>query len=103
MRHRSIWLFILLGSILVFLLAVPLAALVWRAASANFMVSLVAPTAFSAFKISLTTSAVSKLIVIVTGTRTLPLGIPDYPRNGSLTKKEHGASPVVPLVDGADG
>ncbi len=68
MRHQSAWLFILLGSILVFLLAVPLAALVWRAASANFMVSLVAPTAFSAFKISLTTSAVSTLIVIVTGT-----------------------------------
>lgn len=68
LRHQSIWLFILPGSVLVFLLAVPLAALVWRAASANFMDSLAAPTALSAFKISLVTSAVSTLIVIATGT-----------------------------------
>lgn len=60
--------FVLPASGLVFLLALPLAALLWRAVADDTLGSLVAPTAFAALRISLITSTLSTLLAILTGT-----------------------------------
>lgn len=67
-RGKSIWLFIIPGSLLVCLLALPLIALLWRALNADFMATVVAPTAFAALRVSLLTSTLSTLLAILTGT-----------------------------------
>lgn len=65
---RSIWLLILPGGILAFLLIVPLVALLVQSIEAGLSPSLLGPVAFQAIKLSLMTSTVSLLIVILTGT-----------------------------------
>jgi molybdate transport system permease protein len=67
-RGKSIWLFIVPGSVLACLLALPLAALLVRTLDADFMDTLVAPTAFAALRVSLITSTLSTLLAILTGT-----------------------------------
>lgn len=68
MHGRSFWLFAIPGCILIALLALPLLALVWRALAADFIGYALAPTALAALRLSLVTSAVSVLIVFITGT-----------------------------------
>ncbi|MGH2524474.1 MAG: ABC transporter permease [Anaerolineales bacterium] len=67
-RGKSIWLFILPGSLLVCLLALPLGALLWRAAQAGFAHQLAEPAAFTALWLSLLTSTLSALVAMLTGT-----------------------------------
>jgi molybdate transport system permease protein len=61
-------LFLVPGSGLLCLLALPLIALLWRTALTDFMASVVAPGAFAALRVSLVTSTLSTLLAIVTGT-----------------------------------
>lgn len=68
LRGKSIWLFIVPGSALVSLLALPLVALVWRALIAGPVGMLLAPAALSALRLSLITSAVCALAAVITGT-----------------------------------
>ena len=67
-RSKSIWLFLIPGSGLLCLLALPLIALLWRTALTDFMASVVAPSAFDALRVSLVTSTLSTLLAIITGT-----------------------------------
>ncbi len=67
-RGRSLWVFIAPGSLLVCLLAVPLVALSWRALAGDFAAHLLAPSAFSALRISLITSTLATILTIVAGT-----------------------------------
>lgn len=67
-RSKSIWLFLIPGSGLLCLLALPLIALLWRTALTDFMTSVVAPSAFDALRVSLVTSTLSTLLAIITGT-----------------------------------
>lgn len=60
--------FLIPGSGLLCLLALPLIALLWRTAATDFMGAVVAPTAFAALRVSLITSTLSTLLAIVTGT-----------------------------------
>jgi molybdate transport system permease protein len=67
-RDRTVWLFILPGIGLILLLALPLIALVWRALREGLLHYALTPMALSALRLSLTTSAVSVVLAIVTGT-----------------------------------
>lgn len=67
-RGKSLWLFIVPGSLLVGLLALPLAALLWRAAVAGLMANILAPTALAALRLSLITSTLCVLAAVLTGT-----------------------------------
>ncbi len=67
-RGKSIWLFILPGSVLVGLLALPLVALLWRAAAAGFMGQMLDPVALTALRLSLVTSTLCALAAVLTGT-----------------------------------
>ncbi len=67
-RSKSIWLFLIPGSGLLCLLALPLIALLWRTALTDFMASVAAPSAFDALRVSLVTSTLSTLLAIITGT-----------------------------------
>jgi molybdate transport system permease protein len=67
-RSKSIWLFLIPGSGLLCLLALPLIALLWRTALTDFMASVVAPSAFDALRVSLVTSTLSTLLAVITGT-----------------------------------
>jgi len=56
------------GSVLVSLLAVPLAALLWRALSQNFAAHIITHSAFAALRISLVTSTLTTFFTIIIGT-----------------------------------
>lgn len=62
------WVFIAPGSLLVCLLAAPLAALLWRALSRDFAAHVTAPAALSALRLSLVTSTLATLIIVAAGT-----------------------------------
>ena len=67
-RSRSIWLFLAPGFLLIALLALPLAALVWKTASQDFIAYAFSPNALLALRLSLLTSSLSVGFAILTGT-----------------------------------
>ncbi len=68
LRGRSVWLFVLPGSLLAGLLALPVGALLWRAILGGALAQIAAPSALMALRLSLLTSSLSALLAVVTGT-----------------------------------
>src|SRR3990172_1433957 len=68
LRRPSEWAFVLPSAVLLSLLALPLLALIGRAALDGMLGYATAPAAVAALRLSLTTSLVSLLITILTGT-----------------------------------
>jgi molybdate transport system permease protein len=66
--HRSEWLFILPGLLLVTLLGLPLLALFLRATGSNFIANAFSPTALAALRLSVITSLFSVVISVLVGT-----------------------------------
>jgi molybdate transport system permease protein len=67
-RDRSVWLFILPGTGLILLLALPLLALFWRALEEGLLRYALTPMALAALRLSLVTSVLSVAISFLTGT-----------------------------------
>jgi molybdate transport system permease protein len=68
LRGKSLWLFVAPGSALVLLLALPLVALLWRAAQAGLMGRMLDPVALTALRLSVLTSSLCALATVLTGT-----------------------------------
>ena len=67
-RGRSLWLFVLPASLLAGLLALPLAALLWRAILSGALSQVASPTALSALRLSVLTATLSTLLALLSGT-----------------------------------
>jgi molybdate transport system permease protein len=68
LSQHSEWLFVLPSLLLLALLALPILALLWRAGANGMSVFITQPSAVAALRLSLSTSLLSVLIAIVTGT-----------------------------------
>ena len=67
-NSQTIWLFVLPGLLLIFLLGLPLVALVLRAAGRNFFNYALSDTALHALRLSLITSLISISLTLLAGT-----------------------------------
>jgi molybdate transport system permease protein len=68
LHGRSLVLFILPGSLLACLLALPLAAVLWRALEGGMLAQVTQPAALQALRLSLLTSTLSAAVAVLTGT-----------------------------------
>lgn len=65
---RSALPFIIPGSLLLLLFALPLGSLLWRGFAAAFLDNITAPAALSALRLSLITSSASMVVIVLAGT-----------------------------------
>ncbi|HTP00721.1 MAG TPA: ABC transporter permease [Anaerolineales bacterium] len=67
-RRRTGWIFIIPSLVMIVLFALPLLALILRAAGSDFLISIAAPSALQALRVSLVTSTLSLCVTLLCGT-----------------------------------